>query len=243
MIHSRIHAFVLASAFAVCAISPLAAQSELIKLEAVASYYGAEFNGHPTSSGELFNMNDLTAAHKTLPFGTMLEVTNLENGKKVVVRVNDRGPFAEERELDVSKAAAEILGMITTGTARVSIRKVAGTESPTVTDESNTKPVTNSTPTVTAQVLPKNPTTTIVKPNPVVAGVAWRIQLGSFSREENATRLVIKLRKNGFNPAFEKTPTMIRVVLNGIADSELPKIKEKLATAGYSDFVIRQESW
>ena len=63
------------------------AESEIIKLEANVSFYGEEFNGKPTSSGEIFDMNALTAAHKTLPFGTLLEVTNLENGKKVVVRV------------------------------------------------------------------------------------------------------------------------------------------------------------
>ncbi|TAH46038.1 MAG: septal ring lytic transglycosylase RlpA family protein, partial [Treponema sp.] len=88
------------------AAAPLAAQSDIISSEAYASWYGEEFQGRPTSSGELFDMNAYTAAHKTLPFGTMLEVTNLDNGKKVTVRVNDRGPFVEDRELDVSRAAA-----------------------------------------------------------------------------------------------------------------------------------------
>ena len=104
------------------------AQSEIIKLDASISWYGADFHGRPTSSGEIFDMNAMTAAHKTLPFGTMLEVVNLDNGKKAVVRVNDRGPFVDDRELDVSKAAAEQLGIIESGLGRASIRKI-GAES------------------------------------------------------------------------------------------------------------------
>ena len=102
---------------------PLGAE-ELLTAETYASYYGEAFNGRPTSSGEIFDMNAYTAAHKTLPFGTFLEVTNLENGKKVVVRVNDRGPFVPNREIDLSKAAAKSLGMISRGITRVSIKRV-----------------------------------------------------------------------------------------------------------------------
>jgi rare lipoprotein A len=74
-----------------------------------ASWYGEKFHGRLTANGEIFNMNDLTAAHKTLPFGTILEVTNLNNHKSVKVRVNDRGPFVKNRVLDLSKKAAQVL--------------------------------------------------------------------------------------------------------------------------------------
>ena len=121
---SRLFTCIFTISLALLSALPLAAQSEVIKLEALASYYGSEFNGRPTSSGEIFDMEAFTAAHKTLPFGTMLEVTNLDTGKKVVVRVNDRGPFVADRELDVSRAAGKELGMIETGLARVSIRKL-----------------------------------------------------------------------------------------------------------------------
>ena len=97
------------------------AEGQLYKENALASYYGEAFQGRPTSSGEIFDMYAMTAAHKTLPFGTMLEVTNLENGNSVVVRVNDRGPFVADREIDLSQGAAEKLGMITAGVARVSL--------------------------------------------------------------------------------------------------------------------------
>jgi len=99
--------------------------SEMLKAfpdTGVASYYASEFHGKATSSGERYNMNDLTCAHRWLPFGTRVRVTNPENGKSVVVRVNDRGPFKHTRIIDLSKKAATELGMIARGTATVVVR-------------------------------------------------------------------------------------------------------------------------
>jgi rare lipoprotein A len=87
--------------------------------EGIASWYGTEFEGHPTASGELFNPAQLTAAHPNLPFGTMLRITNTQNNRQVTVRVNDRGPFVNTRIIDISRAAAEALDMLVTGTAPV----------------------------------------------------------------------------------------------------------------------------
>jgi rare lipoprotein A len=87
----------------------------------VASWYGQQFHGRPTASGERYDMHQLTAAHRTLPFGTRLEVVNLDNGRSVVVRVNDRGPFHRGRVVDVSYAAARDLGLVGPGTARVEL--------------------------------------------------------------------------------------------------------------------------
>lgn len=83
------------------------------------SYYGREFFHRRTASGERLDPNDLTAAHRTLPFGTRVRVTNLENGKRVVVRINDRGPFKKGRVLDVTPAAARQLGFASAGLAHV----------------------------------------------------------------------------------------------------------------------------
>lgn len=88
----------------------------------IASYYGRGFHGRRTASGEVFDMYGLTAAHRTLPFGTRIRVTNLHNGRTVVVRVNDRGPFVKNRILDLSYAAAREIGIIATGTAKVKIK-------------------------------------------------------------------------------------------------------------------------
>lgn len=89
-----------------------------------ASWYGPEFHGRKTSSREIFDMHDLTAAHRTLPFGTVVQVTNLENSRTVTVRINDRGPFVKDRIIDLSYAAARMLGMIGPGTARVRIEVI-----------------------------------------------------------------------------------------------------------------------
>ncbi|MBH2003580.1 MAG: septal ring lytic transglycosylase RlpA family protein [Sphingobacteriia bacterium] len=87
-----------------------------------ASYYADKYDGRKTSNGEIFRQRKLTAAHKTLPFGTKVKVTNLSNGKTVKVRINDRGPFIEGRIIDLSKAAAKKVNMISAGVAKVKIR-------------------------------------------------------------------------------------------------------------------------
>ena len=93
-------------------------------LAGIASYYADEFNGRKTASGEVYDMNDMTAAHRTLPFGTKVKVTNVDTGKSVVVRINDRGPFKDDRVIDLSLGAAKQLGLISMGTARVILQIV-----------------------------------------------------------------------------------------------------------------------
>jgi rare lipoprotein A len=91
------------------------------RIVGLASWYGQRHQGHATASGEAYDMNKLTAAHRTMPFGTRLRVTNVENGRSVVVRVNDRGPWVNDRVLDVSLAAAKTLGMVGGGITKVEI--------------------------------------------------------------------------------------------------------------------------
>ena len=85
----------------------------------LASYYGAKFHNKRTASGEIFNKNAMTAAHRSLPFGTQIKVTNLRNGKSVIVKVNDRGPHVRGRIVDLSLGAAKKIGLVHSGTARV----------------------------------------------------------------------------------------------------------------------------
>ncbi len=87
----------------------------------VASYYGNEFQGRLTANGERFDQNQMTAAHRTLPFGTKVRVKHVNNGREVVVRINDRGPFVDGRIIDLSRSAAEQLDMIREGVAMVEI--------------------------------------------------------------------------------------------------------------------------
>jgi len=89
-----------------------------------ASYYADKFHGRTTANGETFNMYEISAAHKTLPFNTILHVTNLENQKYVVVRINDRGPYKKGRILDLSYRAAQEIDMISTGVVRVKVKIV-----------------------------------------------------------------------------------------------------------------------
>lgn len=100
----------------------LAATGRVVStLQGHASWYGPGFNGRRTANGERFNQNAMTAAHKTLPFGTQVRVTNLYNGRSVVVRINDRGPFIRGREIDLSKGSAQQIGLVSSGVANVKL--------------------------------------------------------------------------------------------------------------------------
>ena len=96
-----------------------------------ASWYGPGFNGHKTANGEVYNQMSFTAAHKSLKFGTLLKVTNIKNGKSVVVRINDRGPYIHGRDLDLSKAAALELGFVRKGVSKIKVEeiRIAGLDS------------------------------------------------------------------------------------------------------------------
>ncbi len=101
------------------------ADKDHYKAEGMASWYGPGFHGHRTASGKRFNTNKLTAAHRTLPFGTIVLVTNLNNDKTVEVEINDRGPAKKtHREIDLSKAAAKKLGFASAGTAKVRVEVI-----------------------------------------------------------------------------------------------------------------------
>lgn len=98
--------------------------SSIAVTEGKASFYSDEFHGRKTANGETFNMDKLTAAHPSLPFGTWVKVTNLRNGKDVVVRINDRGPFTKGRIIDLSISAAKEIGIIKSGTVQVKLEAI-----------------------------------------------------------------------------------------------------------------------
>lgn len=190
------------------------------KSNAKASYYAEKYHGRKTANGETFNMYAMTCAHKTLPFGTVLRVTNLQNNKSVDVRVNDRGPFVKGRELDLSKGAAQKIGMIKTGTANVKIEIVSPSS---------------------VQTVAKSPASTPAKKS--TSAAYWDIQVGSFSSHENANRLAQKLLKEGFeNVYFQKTSSATRVVLKKVADTKLQTVESQLREKGHSDFVVKKNS-
>jgi peptidoglycan lytic transglycosylase len=117
-----------AGLLAILALSPLsstASSDHTQALKGTASYYGAKFHGRRTASGERFNQEALTAAHKTLPLGIKVRVTNLRNGESVEVKINDRGPYVRGRIIDLSKGAARKLRMLRSGTAKVKVEVIA----------------------------------------------------------------------------------------------------------------------
>ena len=133
-----------------------------------ASWYGPDFHGKHTSNGEIYNMYDMTAAHKTLPMNTIVKVTNIDNDMSTVVRINDRGPFIDTRIIDLSKSAASKINMIGTGTARVNI-EILGFES---------------------KGKKKIPTKKELKKSPQIAPVdGFALQIASFSKVEGALKV------------------------------------------------------
>ena len=188
----------------------------------IASWYGRDFHGLATSSGEPYDMNAMTAAHTTLPLPTWVEVTNLVNGKRVVVKVNDRGPFVDNRLIDLSFAAATALDMVGTGTTRVEVRAVAPPPDA----------FRAATPAAAAA------------PAPPAEGASVErmyLQVGAFAQQENAERLVARLRASGFlNPTLVTQPDdgrrLHRVWLGPVRDSvEYDALDARLRTIGVSN--------
>ena len=114
---------VIVMAFVSCSSGKkvLGGKSKGKTMTGMASYYANKFNGRKTASGERYRSKKLTAAHRTLPFGTMVKVTNLKNGKSVVVKINDRGPYAKGRIIDLSGAAAKQIAMVSDGVVKVRV--------------------------------------------------------------------------------------------------------------------------
>ncbi|ORU90311.1 MAG: hypothetical protein A6F71_04885 [Cycloclasticus sp. symbiont of Poecilosclerida sp. M] len=155
-----------------------------------ASWYGTKFHGNKTSNGETYNMYAMTAAHKTLPIPTYLQVHNLNNGKKIIVRVNDRGPFHGGRIVDLSYAAAIKLGVLKTGTAPVEIRAL----------DPNNYQATGTTVTYAAPTKPNfYQADSPVKnsPHPQQNKTTLYIQVGSFSELKNAEKFKSRISAHG----------------------------------------------
>lgn len=156
----------------------------------IASWYGRDFHGLSTSSGEVYDMNAMTAAHTTLPLPTWAEVTNLANGKHVVVKVNDRGPFVDNRLIDLSYAAATALDIVRDGTARVEVRAIAPQSG------SQREPTFAAAAPAPLGMLGA-PAPAPVPATPPPADRMF-VQVGAFSQADNAARLVARLRASGF---------------------------------------------
>jgi len=182
----------------------------------VASWYGKKFHGRKTSSGEVYDMHQMTAAHKTLPLQTMVEVTRLDTGGKIVLRVNDRGPFVANRIIDLSYAAARKLDMVNEGTARVRVVALA-----------KGKPGAGGGPPVAAEPPPDFRT-----------GRFW-VQVGAFGVRANAERLRERLgfphERIRLSPfVSHEGPTLTRVRVGPFED--IAQADQALAAAARQGF-------
>jgi rare lipoprotein A len=184
----------------------------------VASWYGPGFHKVRTSNGEAYDMYGMTAAHKTLPLPAYVQVTNLQNGRSIVVRVNDRGPFVGNRIIDLSYTAASKLDMLRNGTAMVEVRSV----DPAVAAAETSANATSSS-------APAAPTSSLY------------IQAGAFSDPSNAERLAEKLRGGGYGSVFVRDNEiagrrMFRVRIGPVSGvAEFDRIVAALERAGIND--------
>ncbi|MFW5954602.1 MAG: septal ring lytic transglycosylase RlpA family protein [Guyparkeria sp.] len=190
----------------------------------VASWYGNKFHGRPTSSGEPYDMYKMTAAHKSLRLPAYVRVTNLENGKSVVVRVNDRGPFVDNRVIDLSYAAAHKVGMTDKGTALVDIEVVG----PGPRDQASARPVGDSDAPVGnwgRSALPK-----------VRWGENVFVQVGAFRDRENAEAVRARLEGAGIAPLRQDDGDLLRLRV-GPFDSQraLDDTMARLRDMGFND--------
>ncbi len=195
--------------------------SEGYKERGVASWYGTKFHGRLTSSREPYDMHALTAAHKSLPLPTYVRVKNLRNGKSVVVRVNDRGPFVSNRIIDLSYAAARRLEMIGDGTSLVEVTAL------TVNDTKSPLSSTSHNDQRSARI--ENGSETL-----------W-LQAGAFGNPENAERRLQLLRSSGISAAFvaadrSVNPTLYRVRIGPITNVDgYDRLVEQLAAIGVEE--------
>lgn len=220
--------------------------AEVYREKALVSYYAGDFHGKKTSNGEYFNMNDYTCANKSLPFNTILKVTNLSNGLSVQVRVNDRGPFVTGRELDLSKAAAQKIGMIKSGTAYVRIEIVKRGPDTKLSRQTAAKAsqimakLSGGKEEKSGGVKTGGPSSQSVKKT-YQEGTFWDVQLGSFSTRENANEFAQKLLKDGFTDVvFQKGNGIYRVVIRKVPAQKVSATEKKLKACGYSDYLIKQ---
>ena len=188
----------------------------------IASWYGPNFHGKTTSNGEIYNMHNMTAAHKTLPMNTVLKVTNLKNQKSVIVRINDRGPFVADRVLDLSKAAATKLDIIGTGTAPVNM-EVIGFNAENVAIASNQGSIYKG------KIPPSSPSAPaggiIISSEQSVVGGDFMVQIGAFKNKDGANRYQKEHESIDGYKSVVRTftidgETIYRVFLNGFRSED-----------------------
>ncbi|WP_419317162.1 septal ring lytic transglycosylase RlpA family protein [Caulobacter sp. ErkDOM-E] len=218
-------------------------------VKGIGSWYGEQFHNRRTANGEIFDMDAVSAAHKTLPLPSLVEVTNLDNGRRMVLRVNDRGPFVGDRVIDLSRAAADQLGYRRQGVARVRVRYVgpapkssfggrqyAQAPAPPPPPPRREPPRQDAEPVWPAEP-PPIPTQIIP-----ARQAAFKVQAGSFSSRENAERAVAQLKTAGratIEPLERASGTLYRVTVSAGEDElQAWSLRDRVAALGYSGATV-----
>jgi rare lipoprotein A len=208
----------------------------------VASWYGPGFHKERTSTGEPYDMYGMTAAHKTLPLPAYVRVTNLQNGRSIVVRVNDRGPFVGNRIIDLSYTAAAKLDMLRNGTALVEVRSIDPTVvPPPVITASATPHAPADVAAATPVAAPLTVVTAPPTPAPTAGAAALFVQAGAFADPANAERLAARLRGGSYGKVFVRDDQiagrkMYRVRIGPVPDvAEFDRVVAALEQAGVKD--------
>ena len=216
-----------------------------------ASYYADKFHGRLTANGERFNMYDMTCAHKKIQFNSLLEVTNLNNGKKITVRVNDRGPFAPGRIIDLSKGAAKGIDMIRDGVVNIKIKIIRLGKNGQMLKGKN-KPVKDKIKPIWKPKRKKNPVRKPQKSYKTKTYSIWGtprkvyqygVQIGSYGDLKNAVKLAKKAMLHGFRRTYIQAgwtgsrKRVFRVLVDDKPKAAAEKIRQRLRRKGMNGFV------
>jgi rare lipoprotein A len=198
-----------------------------------ASFYADHFQGRQTANGDRYNKNELTAAHKTLSFGSKVKVTNLENQKSVIVTINDRGPFIKGRIIDLSRKAAEALDIVRAGTGKVEIEVIEGSE----VVEENLEQLPESDEKLTVKF--NNPGLYLVNGEAATLQ-GYAVQVAAFNQVPNAIRFVYTLEKLGITDIRLEVSEdkVIRILAGGCKNRHsAEKLLTKLKSEGYGGII------
>jgi rare lipoprotein A len=205
----------------------------------IASWYGKKFHGKTTANGETYNMYDMTAAHTVLPMPSIVKVTNLENGKSIRVRINDRGPFVKGRLIDLSYAAAKALGYAKQGTAKVRVQTLysADVSAEQVTTRPPAQAIANAN---TPKPTPTKESHLITATTTPQAELAY-VQVGAFSSKQRAVEVAQQLKTKAAHASAEVTPAgkVFRVRLGPFdLDVDAAQVLESVKNSGYTAAMI-----
>jgi rare lipoprotein A len=226
--------------------NPLKAQKNYTE-KGMASYYGKDFHGKKTACGEKFDMNEFTAAHKKLPFNTLVKVTNLSNSKSVIVRINDRGPFTKKRIIDLSRAAASRIDIVRAGVASVKIEVIGSDD---LHPKKKSKEVCKAdTSDLLYNTIQELKTGNVYNANGEIKSInGYTIQIAAMNDPGHIVEMLQKLQRENITKIFIDVKTkdkkkIYKILVGDFSELEsAEKDLENLARIGYQGFIKKHKT-